>query len=443
MNLKAGALISNRFRLLDRLHVGALGTMWRAADRIPGREVAIRIVESRACAEAIESFEREATLAKTVRHRAATAVYDAGRTADGTGWVAYEFVEGERLDSLLEHGPLSATSALPFIADLAAALAELHALGIAHGAVSARAVIVQALQPKLIGLGRARLIGAKQMAARAHRLPEARYFSPEVIASRGYDAASDVWSLGALLYQCVTGRFPFSARTSLSFQSELRCVERVLSSVEEERVRGIIADCFAVDPAARPSAVDVATRVQLVARESRPQQIAAISIEPVEWVHEVSAPGIEVAQSPPAEVDAARRDLSPPAIEPPAPSEDLNEDLVEPLVIDFRPRRPRATFVIAGMAAAATIVTLIVATREPPAARRVVQVATAVATTTLEPTATTTAEPTAAIAPPLAPTSVTAVTATSAPPTPPAAPTQTALAKPTAAPPVAEDNPYE
>jgi len=472
MRIEAGLVIGNRFRLLSLVGEGAFGSLWRAADRVPGKQVAIRIISDAALgAAALDSFRSEMMIATTVRHRSLAPIYAVGRDPSGAVWVASELVDGESLESVLERqAPPSAVQALSMIAELAFALAELHALGLAHSAVSARTVLLMprsrndAMRPTLIGLGCARLLGSKQP---LHGLPEAAYFSPEAFASQQYSAASDIWSLGVLLFRCVSGRLPFAARTAAAMQVETRRLNRLLFAIEEPSVRLLIAECFALDPERRPNASDLARRALVLAREvddeeptaifSRPDPAARSAQVPVE-----SSPATTPSSLAPIEISAE------PILEDPAPESPLAvapqpfvaaapfNDVDIDVAVDFRPSRRRAKFIVAVAAAAAIFAELILAAREPrpepPVAAHVdsepARIPEPPPAVTLTPPAPTTTEVAA-----VASTAPTASATTAAPsaaaavatqkPTPKSRPGVAAKAAPHPANNAGDDNPYE
>jgi len=448
MRIEAGLVIGNRFRLLSLLGVGAFGSLWRAADRVPGKKAAIRIISDQALgAAALDAFRAEMMIATTVRHRSLAPIYAAGRDPSGAVWVASELVDGESLESVLErHAPQSAAPVLTMIADLAGALAELHALGLAHSAVSARMVLVphsksDAIRPTLIGLGRARLLGSKQ--------PEAAYFSPEALASQQYSAASDIWSLGVLLFRCVTGRLPFAARTAAAMQVETQRLNRLLSVVEDPSVRLLIAECFDLNPARRPKASDLARRALVLAREleDEDERPTAIFSRPSSRVPVASSPPAAPSSLAPIEISAA------PVLEDPAPAGPVAPAQSRLAVAP----QPRGKFIVGAMAAAAIFAGLILATREPrPQPPVAAHVPPEPATTpepppavTLTPPAATTTE-VAAVAPSTAPTAdaTTAAPRASAAvaphkPIPKSPPAVAAKPAPRPANNAGDDNPYE
>jgi serine/threonine-protein kinase len=397
MRVEAGLVIGNRFRLLSLVGAGPFGSLWRAADRIPGKQVAIRIVgDLKLGAAALDAFRREMLAATAVHHPSLARIYAAGSDSHGA-WVARELVEGHPLATVLEREVLSQSEALDIVAELAGALAEIHALGLAHGAVSPRTVLVRrskndVFKPRLIGLGRAQLLRSTQPA----------YTSPEVLASPHYGAPSDIWSLGVLLYRCVNGRLPFAARPAAAMELEARRVNRVLSTIEDPRIRLLVADCFALHPDARPNASEVARRARSLAREierertlrawrptdppestpisSRPTPVAlmlpkATSTPPLARpttsipppipkrpvLELVATSDLELVESELFEPEIAEVVEAPAAPEPvaaPAPSSPaiaVSVDHDEDLAVDFRPKRARATWVVSALAAAAIV----------------------------------------------------------------------------------------
>lgn len=407
MRVEAGLVIANRFRLLSLVGAGPFGSLWRAADRIPGKRVAIRIIgDLRLGAAALDAFRHEMMTATAVHHPSLARIYAAGSDPHGGTWVARELVEGDPLATVLQREVLSPSEALDIVAELAGALAEIHALRLSHGAVSPRTVLVRrskndVFKPRLIGLGRARLL----------RSTEPAYTSPEALASPQYRAPSDIWSLGVLLYRCVNGRLPFAARTAAAMELEARRVNRVLSTIEDPRIRLLVADCFALHPDARPHASELARRARSLARElereraqraarptdppesapisSRPTPVALLLPKATRSTPPLARPTTSIPPPIPkrpvlelvatsdlelVESELFERELAevvgapaaPEPVAPPAPSSPaiaVSVDHDEDLAVDFRPKRARATWVLGALAAAAIVAGSIVARR--------------------------------------------------------------------------------
>jgi serine/threonine protein kinase len=257
----------HRYRIVEHVAQGAFGAVFRAADRVPGKEVALRVVSGTTTSEeAVAAFETDMQRATELRHHALAQVYEVGRVASGEVWAATEFVVGEPLERVVaEQGALPLETALVVFSELARGLAELHGHGLAHGSLSARAILLPrsrsgAPRPKIVGLGRARL---RPRAVKMLAPPEGPYSSPELVSSQQDGAASDVWALGVLLFHCVTGRTPFVARTTPSFLAEVRGLPRILGAIEDEVVRGLIEQCLARVPDERPAAEALVKQAEL------------------------------------------------------------------------------------------------------------------------------------------------------------------------------------
>ncbi len=459
MHLEAGLLIGNRFRLLGRIRVGTLGALWRAADRVPGKEVAVRFVgEPTANAGDLSAFEAETRIATQMRHRSAVRIYELGRDPKLGVWVATELVDGDPLDVILERrGPLPAADALTVIAELAGAVSELHSLGVAHGAISARAVIVprsktEAPRPKLLGVGRAQIVGGSQRGARAG------YLSPETMTSQQCVAASDVWSLGVLLFKCMTGRLPFTARAPVSFQTEVRSMSRILEMIDDANVRSLLEDCFAMAPEARLGAAALAERAERTARALRQElprdtHSATPVVEPPPQPPADTTPKPAAEASPAVDTPPVAPVIAAPAEPPPEPAPqpviDPDPDIDPEPLVEFRPRRPRAKFVVGAIAAAAIVFELIVATSRPREMRAAPTENAHVESAIIpEPTSAPSATEVPAVASPTpAPTVIaaappaTAATATAAAVVAAQKPAATTTPQPTK--PATDDNPYE
>jgi serine/threonine-protein kinase len=376
MRIEAGLVIGDRYRLLSLVGAGPFGSLWRAADRIPGKQVAIRIIgDLKLGAAALDAFRREMVAATAVHHPSLARIYAAGSDSHGA-WVARELVDGHPLATLLEREVLSPSEALDIVAELAGALAEIHALGLAHGAVSPRTVLVRrakndVFKPRLIGLGRAQLL----------RSTEPAYSSPEALAAAHYSGPSDIWSLGVILFRCLNGRLPFGARTAAAMEVETRRMNRVLHMIDDPRIRLLVAECFALHPDARPIAAEVARRARTLAREierERARRAAkptdppvALTVPPPLPKRLVLAPVVTPA-SEPVEIELLESDLvEPEVVVAPAPSRPVLAASVaegaEPAV-DFRPKRSHAIWIVLGLAAAVIFAERIIVTRAPAAA---------------------------------------------------------------------------
>jgi serine/threonine-protein kinase len=206
-----------RYEILGELGRGAMGVVYRARDPIIDRVVALKTINLALTGAALASFEerffQEARSAGRLNHPNIVTIYDAGK-ADGVAYIAMEFLEGTSLREILdEQPPLSVPRILETVAQVARGLAYAHENGVVHRDVKpANIIVLRNRRPKITDFGIARLGEADGLAS--ERAGSPKYMSPEQI--RGdvtLDGRSDVFSLGTVLYEMLTGRPPFAGET--------------------------------------------------------------------------------------------------------------------------------------------------------------------------------------------------------------------------------------
>jgi serine/threonine protein kinase/Tol biopolymer transport system component len=207
-----GSVIS-RYEVLERIGEGTFGVVYKARDRELERLVALRVVPAhRGSAEDRQRLLAEAALLAALDHPHVGAVYEAGETASGDLFLAAAFCAGEPLSLRLERGPLKLAVAVDLAAQIAAALACVHREGVLHRNLRPSNVFVTADgQAKVVdfglpGIGEQTLFASPWDGGLPTTAPG--YASPEQLSGERLDAGSDLWSLGALLHEMVTGRRP-------------------------------------------------------------------------------------------------------------------------------------------------------------------------------------------------------------------------------------------
>ena len=217
------------YTILEPLRDGALGELVRARDVSLGRTIALRIVSQAICEDA---DRRDALLAAAARaqalsHPHVAALFESGEE-NGQVFLAHEFVPGQSLRTHLTGKPIEASLALEFAVQLADAVAEGHRLGIVHGNISPSTIFITPTnQTRIIGFGLAewtsggieRKAIANQLAAgQDPATPEANalvpYMAPEQLLTGRADPRADVFSLGVVIYEMLTGRAPFGSDTA-------------------------------------------------------------------------------------------------------------------------------------------------------------------------------------------------------------------------------------
>jgi hypothetical protein len=240
--------VSARYELLEVVGSGGMATVWRARDVRLGRLVALkRPHPAPPGSDAHERFQREARIAATVSHPNLVSVFDVGD--DDGPYLVMEYVDAPSLDrASVPPGEIATLGA-----QVAGALAALHTAGIVHGDVKPANILVASGGAKLTDFGIARPLGAMTLtgAGLVHATPA--YAAPEVLAHGRRLPAGDVYSLGAVLYELVSGdRFDAGASTARA-------------AIRDREVWDLIAPALSTDPVDRPSARELALGLSRVA----------------------------------------------------------------------------------------------------------------------------------------------------------------------------------
>ncbi len=220
-----GSTIS-RYRVLERLGGGGAGVVYKAEDVKLERVVALKFLSTyRSESEAdTRRFLREARASSAVDHPNICTVYEVDETEDGRLFIAMAFCEGETLKRRIERGPLDLSEAVRIAAQIASGLAAAHAKGIVHRDVKPANVIVGPDgRVKIVDFGIAKLADQSRLTRDGTAVGTAGYMAPEQIRGEEIDPRTDVWALGVVFYEMVTGRTPFPGDN------------------DHERIRGILS----------------------------------------------------------------------------------------------------------------------------------------------------------------------------------------------------------
>jgi len=218
-----GTLLGERYRVESILGRGGTSTVFRAVHVYTGRSVALKLLtpEHAANAELVQRFLREARAASALVHPNSIHILDMGRLESGDVYLAMELVEGETLaDFMQREGALSVSRVAELLVPVMQALAAAHALGIVHRDVKPENIMLArrpdgGVRPVLLDFGIARVSEPEPGWGRTTRtgtvLGTPYYMSPEQASAGDPGPASDVWSMGVVLYECVSGRLPYEA----------------------------------------------------------------------------------------------------------------------------------------------------------------------------------------------------------------------------------------
>jgi serine/threonine-protein kinase len=295
-------LFDGRYRIVRKLGAGGMANVYLAEDEVLGRRVAIKILNDRHAGDDqfVERFRREAKNAASLSHPNIVSIYDRGE-AEGTYYIAMEYLDGRSLKELIvARGPAPVHLAIDYARQVLAAIRFAHRHGIVHRDIKPHNVLVDAegrLKVTDFGIARA---GVSQMTEAGSIIGTAQYLSPEQAKGAPVDQTSDLYSVGVVLYELLTGVVPFSGDTPveiamkhLSSPPEPPSVKRAEIPRELDLV---VLRALAKDPAdryqsaeemdadlarvARGAAVSPATEEAATAIISRPPPTAVTEIKP-------------------------------------------------------------------------------------------------------------------------------------------------------------------
>ncbi|MEU1710917.1 protein kinase [Streptomyces sp. NPDC005706] len=258
------ALLADRYQLQERLGRGAMGEVWRAADQLLKRPVAIKLLHTEAAADA-ERFRLEAQTAGRLNHPNVVGMYDFGSQHDRF-YLVMELVDGWTLAQERSlRGVLNPRDAAAIAAQAAAGLAAAHQRGVIHRDIKpANVMLSQDRTAKIADFGIARFAdeAASALTVTGKILGTADYLAPERALGRPAQPASDVYSLGCVLYELLTGRPPFRGATSLAVvQQHVNGIPAPPSRLRPEipqQLSDYVLLLLAKDPAHRPTAEQAA-----------------------------------------------------------------------------------------------------------------------------------------------------------------------------------------
>jgi serine/threonine-protein kinase len=204
-------VIDQRYSILERIGSGGMADVYAAQDLQLGRKVALKLLYRRFAEdeEFVERFKREASAAAGLQHPNVVGVYDRGEW-DGTYYIAMEYLEGRSLKQIVqEEGPLSPEWAIEVVVQILRAARFAHQRGIIHRDIKPHNVIVDDEgRVKVTDFGIARA-GASDMTETGSIMGTAQYLSPEQAQGHSVSAASDLYAIGIVLYECLSARVPF------------------------------------------------------------------------------------------------------------------------------------------------------------------------------------------------------------------------------------------
>jgi predicted Ser/Thr protein kinase len=279
-----GRLIAGRYRLLAKLGHGGMGTVWRAKDETVDREVAVKEpripdhLPDRERANAFERMRREARAAARLDHPAVVNVHDVA-VVDGQPWIVMELVRGRSLGDALQEGTLGVREAAKIGLEVLGALEAAHAAGILHRDVKPDNVLLgRHDRVVLTDFGIAQIEGETNLTDTGGFVGSPEYIAPERVLGQRPGPASDLWSLGVVLYAATEGVSPFRrSNTPATLQSVLNATPAPPASAQgplAEAINGLLQK----DPARRPNAAQVRDLLERTANPPAPAPTQVVQI---------------------------------------------------------------------------------------------------------------------------------------------------------------------
>jgi beta-lactam-binding protein with PASTA domain len=213
-----GTVIDGRYEVRSRIGTGGMGDVYLANDQLLGRQVAVKVLHHRFAEdqEFVERFRREASAAASLSHPNVVAIFDRGEW-DGTYYIAMEYLPGRSLKAVVrENGPLDPAAAIDVVIQILQAARFAHRRGVIHRDLKPHNVILdEEGRAKVTDFGIARA-GASDMTLTGSIMGTAQYLSPEQAQGHAVSASSDIYAVGIVLYELLTGSVPFDGETAVT-----------------------------------------------------------------------------------------------------------------------------------------------------------------------------------------------------------------------------------
>lgn len=287
-SVRVGDVLADRYRIDEFVGAGGMASVFRATDAALGRTVAIKLFTPGTAGRGDAARQMSETrLLASLSHHALVTLFDAHLPEQGHAFLVMEYIDGGTLDSHLLGGPTAREDAASLARELGEALHVVHGAGIIHRDVKPSNILLRRAltpesfpRPTLADFGIAYLVDTTRLTAPGTAIGTAAYLAPEQVRGASPTTASDIYALGLVLIESLTGRRAFDQQTPVEAIAARLSMQPEIPASLGHGWRSLLTDMTTRDPERRPTALEVAARARALDAAPGEPDITALSVDP-------------------------------------------------------------------------------------------------------------------------------------------------------------------